>query len=268
MIKEIVKYPNIPSVAFDAPVRIFNNEVKQLIQDLKDTIEHNNLEGLSAYQINNPYNVVVVKNEQNEFLVLINPSIYNSSGEVQSIEKTAYFGDVEAKIKRSKEVKVLYEDINQKTNYITAKGEFAILLQRKIDFTLGGTIRYRLNQDEQDSFDSRLQNGDKFVENTTCPTSFLKDKILNFTKYIIAFSFVSLLLVFFLNEQNDLILQSVQNYSMIFIFVLIVFYLLYGQYESKKNKGCSTCQIGHIYGNAGITFIKLIILFLLNYFIF
>lgn len=268
MIKEIVKYPNIPNVPFDAPVRFFDDELKELIQNLKDTIRHYKLEGLAAYQINNQYNVIVVKNEQKDFLVLINPNIYQSSGKIISEEKSIYFGEVSAKITRNKEIKLFYEDINKNTHYITAENEFAILLQRKMDYTLGGTIRYRLNEQEQDNFDMKLQYGDEFIQNTTCETSFLKDKIINFTEYFIAFSFISLLLVVFLNDDNNLILKTIQNYSMSFIFFFILLYFFYGQYESRNNRSCSTCEIGHILGNSLIAFAKLFVLFLLNYIIF
>ena len=268
MVKEIVKYPNIQTVAFDAPVRVMNDEIKELIQNLKDTINEHNLKGLAAYQINNPYNVVIVKDENDEFLVLINPNIYSSSGEITSDETSLYFGDIKAKITRNKEIKIMYEDTRLNTQYLNANDEFAILLQRKIDYTLGGTIRYRLSEDEQDEFDMKLQYGEEFSKNTSCPTTFVKDKILSFTEYLIAISFGLLLLVFFLNDENDLILQSIESYSMISILILILTYFLYGQYESKANKGCSTCQIGHIFGNAAIAFAKLSVLFILNYFIF
>ena len=268
MIKDLVKYPKIPSKEFNAPLRHFDDSLKELIQDLKDTIEANSLKGLSAYQINNPYNVIVVKDENNDFLTLINPKIYHKKDKIISEETTTYFGEVSANIKRDKNIKIVYDDENAQTQYLSASDDFAILLQRKIDYTFGGNIRLRLNEKEQNEFDLKLEYGDKYVQNDSCEISFFKDKIALITKYLTAISIIALLLVLPFNDKNDLILESLENYSMISILVLIIFYLVYGYYESKKNKGCSTCQIGNLFGTALISFIKLFVLFILNIFIF
>jgi len=267
MIKEIIKYSNKLSKEFDAQVKFFDDSIKELIQDLKDTIVHNGLDGLSAYQIGNAFNVIVIKKDD-ELIEMINPNIYSSSGKIKSEEKTQYFNDVSAVITRHEEIKVLYEDINKKTHYLTAKDNLGILIQRKVDYTLGGTIRYRLNEKEQDAFDLKLEYGSSYVENDSCPTTFVKDKILNFAEYLIAFSFIILLLVFFLDDKNDLILQSVQKYSMLTIVLLSIIYFFYSIYENSQNKSCSSCQVGNVFGNIIIVIIKLIVLFALNYFIF
>jgi peptide deformylase len=268
MIKQLIQYPNIQTVSFDAPVRMVTDEIKTLIEDLKDTIIANDLDGLSAYQINNPYNVIVLKDEQNQLLVLINPSIYSFDDTVITEEQTTYFKKIKASIKRHKHIKVVYEDIDLKTNYLSASDDFAILLQRKIDYTLGGTIRYRLGKKEQENFDMKLEYGDEFIVNSSCPTTYFKDKIKTFTEYLLAFSFISLFLALFLDENNTLILTQIENYSMGLISVLIITYFLYGLYENKKNVACSSCQIGHLLGNSVILFLKLIVLVCLNYIIF
>jgi len=267
MIKELIKYPHSLSKEFNAPVRFFDENLNTLIQDLKDTIDANNLQGLSAYQISNPYNVVVVKQDE-AFLVLINPKIYQNNGSITTNESTTYFGDITASITRSSEIKITYEDINANTKYLTANDEFAVLIQRKIDYTFGGTIRYRLDDKKQDEFDMKLEFGNDAFDNASCSTSTFKDKIANLAKYITAFSFISLLLVFILDDKNDLLLADAQSYMMITVLSLILIYVPYGYYEGQQNKGCTSCQIGNILGTAVIAFLKLSVLFTLNYFIF
>ena len=46
MVKEIIQYPTTPSLEFGANVRHFNQELFDLIDDLKDTIEANHLNAL------------------------------------------------------------------------------------------------------------------------------------------------------------------------------------------------------------------------------
>ena len=267
MIKDLMKYPQTLSKEFNAPVRFFNDELKVLIEDLKDTILENKLDGLSAYQINNPYNVVVVK-ENDDFLVLVNPKIYQNNGSMTTTEVTTYFGDITAELIRSCEIKIVYEDEEGITKYLTANDDLAVLLQRKIDYTFGGTIRYRLSDKKQDEFDMKLEFGNDALDNTNCSISTFKDKIANTANYIITISFISLFLVFFIDDKNLLILNEVQNYSMLTILALILIYIPYGYYEGQQNKGCTSCQIGNILGTAFISFIKLTGLFILNYFIF
>ena len=267
MIKELIKYPQTPSKEFNAPVRFFDEKLTSLIEDLKDTIEANNLPGLSAVQIGSPYNVVVVKKD-NKFLTLINPKIYQSKGTITSEEKSVYFGDITATVTRSQEIKIAYENENKETKYLTAADDFAILLQRKIDYTFGGNIRYRLDEQGKEEFDLKLEYGNDVLQNGSCPTTFVKDKISNLTKYITAFSFVALLGAIFINDENKLLLATAENYSMMIILALIIIYVPYGYYEGKSNKGCTSCQIGNILGTATISLLKLLILFILNYFIF
>ncbi len=76
MVKDIVKYPTTPSVEFGTDVRLFNEELFSIIEDLKDTIIENNLDGLVGYQIGYYFNVIVIKDENGEFLELINPLKY------------------------------------------------------------------------------------------------------------------------------------------------------------------------------------------------
>jgi len=266
MTKELIKYPQSLGKEFNAPVRFFDETLNTLIEDLRDTIEANNLDGLSAFQIGNPYNVVVIK-DSNEFLVMINPKIYQENGSITSEETTTYFGDISATLTRASEIKITYEDENANTKYLTANDELAILIQRKVDYTFGGTIRYRLKDKKQDEFDTKLQYGNDALQNASCPTSSFKDKISVFINYLIAFSFISLVLVFILSDKNILLLEQFENYSMIAILSLILIYVPYGYYEGKINKGCTSCQIGNILGTAVIALVKLSILYALNYFL-
>ena len=89
MIKDIITYPTPPSVEYSTDVRIFNDEMSSLIDDLKDTIDANSLEALTAFQIGSMYNIIVIKKGDGSFLELINPRMFNTSGTVTTVEKTA-----------------------------------------------------------------------------------------------------------------------------------------------------------------------------------
>ena len=61
MIKDIVTYPTMASLEFGANVRFFNEELVSLINDIKDTMEANELTALAAFQIGSSLNVIVIK---------------------------------------------------------------------------------------------------------------------------------------------------------------------------------------------------------------
>ena len=91
MIKQIITYPTPPSVNFSAPVRKLDKAVSEIIQDLKDTINANSLEALAAFQIGSGYNIVVIKKEDESFLVLLNPNIVMMNGNIRTTDQRHIF---------------------------------------------------------------------------------------------------------------------------------------------------------------------------------
>ena len=82
MIKEIIQYPTVMSLEFGGPVRHFDDTLLELIQDLKDTIEANNLDALAAFQIGSPLAVMVIKQNE-EFLEIMNPVMIKREGTIR-----------------------------------------------------------------------------------------------------------------------------------------------------------------------------------------
>jgi len=267
MVKEIIKYPTTPSLEFGANVRHFNEELFQLINDLKDTLNANNLNALAAFQIGSPYAVIVIKKENGEFLELINPRIIKREGTVEPVETTAYFPGLSAKTSRYEKIKVMYEDANAKQQFLEAQGDLAITIQRKLDYVFGANFRVRLNDNERKIFDAKLQFGTDAITDNGCPTTFKRDKILHVIKFIFVASLVALASKFFLSAESLQLLKTTENYAMLSMLILTIIYFFYAQYEGKKYKNCSSCQIGNIIGVTGITLAKLLVLFGANYFL-
>ena len=159
MVKEIVQYPTTPSLEFGANIRHFDENLFKLIDDLKDTIEANNINALAAFQIGSPYAVIVIKKEDGSYLEIINPRIIKRAGSVEPVETTAYFPKLSAKTKRYEKIKLMYEDREGKQQFLDAEGALAITIQRKIDYVFGSNFRVRLSDDERKLFDSKLEFG-------------------------------------------------------------------------------------------------------------
>ncbi|MDO8454877.1 MAG: peptide deformylase [Sulfurimonas sp.] len=267
MIKEITKYPTTASLEFGANVRHFNDELFNLIQDLKDTMEANGLNALAGFQIGSPLAVILIKDEDGEFLELINPKVLTRAGTVTPTETTAYFPGLSTKTIRYKKIKVMYEDRYATQKFLEAESDLSITIQRKIDYLFGSNFRIRLGNDEKKLFDSKLEFGTDSITQNDCPTVFKRDRILHLFKYLFVAGLLGIASKFFISQEMLGTLVSAENYTMLLMSLLIIIYFFYAQYEGKQYKHCTSCQIGNIIGTTLFSLIKLGALFLLNFFI-
>ncbi|WP_415396421.1 peptide deformylase [Sulfurimonas sp. CS5] len=275
MVRDVITYPTSPSVEYGTDVRVFNEEIVSIIQDLKDTIHANSLDALAAFQIGEMYNIIVIKKgdmsfvaDDDGFLELINPRIISSSDKITTIEKTAYFPGLSANVKRYNNISIIYEDRNLKQHSLKATGDEAILLQRKIDYTFGSSFINKLSKDERKIFDKKLDFGSDIAVSESCPTTFKRDYLLKAINIImIAMALLVVVSLFISNAQTLESMWSYQLYSSYTALGLLVVYFFYAQYEGKQFTSCTSCQIGNIIGTTVISLIKLTLIILISYFL-
>lgn len=266
MVHNITKYPTTPSIEFGANVRFFDDTLITLIEDLKETIIANNLEGLSAFQIGSPASVIVIK-QGDAFLEFINARVLSREGTVEPTETTAYFEGLSAKTKRYEKIKLMYEDREGKQQFFNADGNLSIIIQRKLDYNFGSNFRVRLSEAERELFDAKLEFGTDAITQNDCPTVFKRDRILQLFKILLVFGFVGTLIALFVGDSTLATLSTVENTILISLLSLIVIYFFYAQYEGKQYKHCTSCQIGNIIGTTVILLFKLSLLLLCKYLI-
>jgi len=270
MVKSIITYPTPPSVEYATDVREFDEKLNSLITDLKDTIVENNLDGLAAYQIGSFYNVIVVKDPNEDKLIeLVNPRLIFTQGKVTTTEKTAYFPNLSANVTRFETISVVYQDKAGVDKVLKANGSFAILLQRKIDYTFGSTFLNKLSKDEKEKFESKLEYGSNITIPESCPVVSYKDYILKFANLLLVGIILLSLYGIIDNEQE--LTNSIWDYDIklsISIVVLSFIYFFYGQYEGKKYSSCTSCQIGNLIGSIAILYMRLFVVMVVAYFIF
>ena len=261
MVKEIIKYPTPPSVEYATDVRVFSENIFQLIEDMKETIEANALEGLAAFQIGSYYNVVVVKNEDGSFLELLNPRLIRAEGKQTTREKTAYFGELSAEVTRYETISIVYQDRYGKDHSLRASGARSVLLQRKLDYTFGATFLQKLSKKEKKRFEAQLEQGANLAISELCPITFLRDKVLKVANLLL----LGMLLLLFASFFVETGLFIYQSYIAVCVALLTIFYFFYGQYEGKKYSACTSCQIGNILGSAAIVLVKLGLITMFSY---
>jgi len=268
MIKEIITYPTPPSVEYSTDVRVFNEELFSLIEDLKDTISVNSLEGLVAFQIGNHFNVVVVKKEDGSFFELINPRIITKKGNIVGIEKTAYFGGLSAEVKRYDKISIVYQDRDSHQHSLKAEGAFSVLLQRKIDYTFGANFLNKLSSKEKARFEKSLEFGSDIAISETCPTTFKRDYLVKLANSLIVVIAILFFVSLFVDDKTYLSeMWKYQLYTSFGALGVNIVYFFYAQYEGKEFATCSSCQIGNIIGTTVISLVKLTLLMTLSYFL-
>lgn len=268
MVREIITYPTPPSVEYGTDVRIFDEKLYTLITDLKDTIEANNLDGLAAFQIGSYFNVVVVKKEDGELLELINPRMLNPSGKITTVERTAYFPGLSAAIERHANISVIYQDREGNNLSIKASGAFAVLLQRKLDYTFGANFLSKLSKEERKIFEKKLEYGIDIAISESCPTKFKRDYFKKASNIFMIAMVGMVIASFFIDAQESLsALWMYQVYLFLAVLVSNLIYVVYGYYEGKKYTTCTSCQVGNLLGTSFLALVKAIPLFILSYFI-
>lgn len=244
MVQPLVIYPDSRIDLVSADVRVFNEELFRLIDDLKDTIEANCAEGLAAIQIGIPSSVVVIKRDDGEYLELINPRIIKKSGSVKSVERTLYLPDVERTINRYESIDLIYEDREGKLQSLHADGALALLIQRKFDYVFGGSFVTKMNAKDR-------KNVEKELANAGVVGSFDSDGPISGREYfkslmtkLLVLEFLTLFAPLFSFEPETIAsFYNFDYYITIILILLNIGYFAYAKYEANRVISCTGCQV-------------------------
>ncbi len=115
------------------PVNKVDDEIRELVNDMIETMYAEGGVGLAAPQVGISKRIIVIDNEEKEVLVLINPVIVKRAGEVKEEEGCLSIPGVYSPVRRSSLITVEALDLNEKKIQITKEGFLAIVLQHEID---------------------------------------------------------------------------------------------------------------------------------------
>jgi hypothetical protein len=131
---------------------------------------------------------------------------------------------------------------------------------------MGSSFLVRLSKEEKALFEQKLENNSNALTLESCPVKGLQsDKILNAIKYGVYGGVIALVSKLFLNESALITLKNLE-YSLVgVLFLLVIGYFFYAQYEGKKYKTCTSCQLGNIAAMTLIKSVHILGVFLLSY---
>jgi len=131
-------------------VPIITDQIRRVVQDMidatvdwEDSRPHEVGVALAAVQIDQPYRIIVVRNDFEDkdnktFGVFINPEIVKLEGEIEEdFEGCLSVTDIYGKVPRYNKVRVRALDINGRPIRVKAEGFLARIFQHEVDHTNG-----------------------------------------------------------------------------------------------------------------------------------
>jgi peptide deformylase len=165
-LRDILILPDRRLRQVSEPVKKIDAGIRELVEDMFETMYDAPGIGLAAIQIGTPKRVVTMdlakKDDPRNPQVFINPEIVWASDEKAIYEEGClsipeYYGDVE----RPAQVKVQYLDLEGKTHELEASGLLATCLQHEIDHLNGVLFIDHLSKLKRDRVLKKVHQGGK-----------------------------------------------------------------------------------------------------------
>ena len=138
-ILDVLRFPDERLRTVAKPVASVNDEIKELISDMFETMRDEKGIGLAATQVDRHVQVVVmdVSEDQNQPRVFINPEITERDGATISEEGCLSVPNNYAKVERAEHIRVTALDAEGERFELEAEGLLAICIQHELDHLKG-----------------------------------------------------------------------------------------------------------------------------------
>jgi peptide deformylase len=155
---KILQYPDKRLHTVAKPVARVDEEVRQLVNDMAETMYAAPGIGLAATQVDRHIRLIVVdvSEQKNALLVLINPEILAKDGEVVGEEGCLSVPGIYDKVTRAEHIRVRALDRDGQPFELAAEGLLAICIQHEIDHLDGKVFVEYLSRLKQDRIKSKL----------------------------------------------------------------------------------------------------------------
>jgi peptide deformylase len=154
----ILRYPDARLHKIAVPVTVFDDQLKQLVADMAQTMYEAPGIGLAATQVDVHKQLIVidVSERRDSLVVLINPEIVDASGVSDIEEGCLSVPGIYDTLERAERVKVRACDQNGKLFTLEAQGLLAVCIQHEMDHLKGKVFVESLSQLKQQRIRARL----------------------------------------------------------------------------------------------------------------
>ncbi|SHO81563.1 Peptide deformylase [hydrothermal vent metagenome] len=268
MIKDLVVYPDKRIGIVSSDVRAFDEELFELLEDMKDTMNEHKVDGLSAIQIAVPASVIIIRKNDGEYLEIINPRIINHSGKITTAETTLYLPNIIKDISRYESFTMVYQDRYGNDKSMFVDGDLSPLIQRKIDYIYGSSFIHKFNPEGRKDIENELAGKGSKGSFESYDNLSRGEYFTSMASKLLFFEFLTLFAPIF-NPSID----TLNNFYMydkiasILSILLVIIYFAYSKYEAMSKISCTGCQIVS-FASRSIKYILItIILFVASYYI-
>ncbi len=155
----IAMYPAAILHRVAAPVKKVDDDIRQLLDDMAETMAAAPGVGLAAPQVRVDKRVIVINTTGKNLVQMVNPEILSRDGEIEWEEGCLSIPDFRIVMKRSQQVTCRYGDRNGKEQQMDARDLAAVCIQHEIDHLDGKLIIDQVSRLQQDLYLKRLKKG-------------------------------------------------------------------------------------------------------------
>ncbi|MFY9074081.1 peptide deformylase [Malaciobacter mytili] len=144
MVREVITYPNKLLRTKSKDVKVFDEELHTLLDDMYDTMLSENGVGLAAIQVAVPLNILIINlpNEEDiqdkaDLIEAINPVITHKDGVQINVEGCLSVPGFNEEVKRAKHIVVEYFDRNGNKQKVEAEDFLAVAWQHEMEHLSG-----------------------------------------------------------------------------------------------------------------------------------
>jgi peptide deformylase len=141
-IRKIYQYPEQVLREETERITTFDDNLKDLVEDMAETMYDAPGIGLAAPQIGKSLKLIVVdiskdREDEHEFMAMVNPEIIAHEGSQLDEEGCLSVPELTAKVKRFKKITVAFQDVDGNSREMETEDRFAVVLQHEIDHLNG-----------------------------------------------------------------------------------------------------------------------------------
>lgn len=159
MLREILRYPDPRLRARAAPVRVVDDQIRRLIDDMAETMYQAPGIGLAAVQIGVLQRVIVVdvSNERDDLRIFVNPEILTRDGMGITEEGCLSVPGIFEEVARPRKVRVRAQDREGHPFELETEGLLAVCIQHEIDHLNGKVFVDYLSRLKQQRIRKKLE---------------------------------------------------------------------------------------------------------------
>lgn len=172
-ILDLIMAPNPIFKQTAEPVAAVTDEVRQLCDDMLETLYHERGIGMGANMVGSLKRIIVVDLQEEGIrkpLVCLNPVITSASKETSTQEEASLcFPGIRATITRPASIEIDYMDLDGKKATLAAEGWLATVIQHEIEYLDGRTFLDNLSKMKRDRLMKKMQKQQKHTHDCGDP---------------------------------------------------------------------------------------------------